>query len=65
MDDGSVMLALLWLGCGLVGLIRILSKGYFTCGCLLWLLFGWSVVTVTIALGPITLLVSVLLPENE
>jgi hypothetical protein len=65
MQDGGSLLLLLWLGCGLIGLIRILSKGYFTCGCILWLLFGWSVVTPAIALGPVTLLVSILLQENE
>jgi hypothetical protein len=64
-QDGGSLLLLLWLGCGLIGLIRILSKGYFTCGCILWLLFGWSVVTLAIALGPVTLLVSMLLQENE
>jgi hypothetical protein len=65
MADGGTILIVLWLGCGLIGLLHILSKGYFTCGCILWLILGWSVVTVAVALGPVTLLISFLLPENR
>jgi hypothetical protein len=58
----SWLFLILWLGCGVLAVTTFVKKGYG--GCLLWLLFGWNLVPLIVALGPISWLIAATAPQN-
>ncbi len=60
------LIAVLWLGSGLVGMLLLVVKGYAglivaDIGCLVFLAVGWFAIPVLLALGPVWLFLSVVL----
>jgi hypothetical protein len=62
---GLLVAVVWWLWQGVKGVLLLFAKGYFACGCILWLLLGWQVLTIAVLLGLITLAIANALPPTS
>ncbi len=58
----SLGLGLIWLALGVGALLLLIKKGYLAIGCLFLLIFGWNLIPLIIAAGPVSWLIVRILP---